>query len=286
MVVATRLGGLHRFVVPLWVAALIMTSSCDGFQPPSAKMQRKHPRTLGGVDMFSPRTALFMSSIPDDDDKFNAPSFRLPSINISDLLVNFKLPPLPEDHFALSGDVVSLFVYSYIDHAISALFHEASRMDLPTLVSTTLDPNSNAPVPVWFDPYQITQYGHWLIRNSVENPYSPAISASGLAFVSISFCWIVSGYFTRAFQLRNTLECDTSDAILVAGRTWAFTALLMVGLAWGSDYLWHQIDLIHPQSAPARGGLTIADADFIFDSLTVLAFWRSLYNAMLGYRRR
>lgn len=289
MVVSSRMmgGPPRRHVIKkLWTAALILlVTSCDGFQPPS-NLQRKRSRTsTAALDIImsdnkspSTTTSLLMSSIPDDDDNFNA--FQL--------LVNFKLPPLPEDNFALSGDVLALFVYSYIDHTIMALFYEASRIDLKTLISTTLDPNSNAAIPVWFDPSHIMDRGHWLIQNSVANPYAPAINAAGLAFVSISFCWIICGYFTRAFEMKNTLECDTSDAILVTGKTWALMALMMVGLAWGSDWLWHQIDLIHPQgaSSSARGGLTVADADFIFDSLTVLAFWRMLYNAMLGYRRR
>jgi len=272
-------------------AAALFTSDVLCFQPVATRQQRPNSPVsristdFGDVFADAPSiTSLSMSSIPEDDDNNN---FNLPNLNnMKDLFVDFKLPPLPEDHFALSGDVVVLFVYTYVDHIINALFYEASRMDLPQLVTATLDPRSSVALPVWFDPYQITEHGHWLIRNSVENPYSPATAASGLAFVSISFCWIVSGYFTQAFQMRNTLECDTSDALLATFRTWAFTTLMMVGLAWGSDYLWHQIDLIHPQSAAARGGMTNADADFIFDSLTVLAFWRMLYNTILGYRRK
>lgn len=84
--------------------------------------------------------------------------------------------------------------------------------------------------------------------------------------------------------MRNTLECDTSHAVMMTGKTWVCMAILMVGLAWGSDALWGQLDLIHPLSAPARGGLTKADADYIFDSLTVLAFWRFMFNSLLGYR--
>mmetsp|Transcript_2502 Transcript_2502/g.3552 ORF Transcript_2502/g.3552 Transcript_2502/m.3552 type:complete len:286 (+) Transcript_2502:139-996(+) len=282
----SRFGG----VAVLWAAAHFTTDVLC-FQPVATRQQQ---RPNGSVSRIStdfgdalagppPMTALSMSSIPEDDDTNN---FNLPNLNMKDLFMNFKLPPLPEDHFVLSGDVVVLFIYTYVDHIINAIFYDASRMDLSQLVTATLDPNRYAPVPVWFDPYQITEHGHWLIRNSVENPYSPATAASGLAFVSISFCWIVSGYFTQAFQMRNTLECDTSDALLATFRTWAFTTLMMVGLAWGSDYLWHQIDLIHPQSAAARGGMTNADADFIFDSLTVLAFWRMLYNTLLGYRRK
>ena len=37
-------------------------------------------------------------------------------------------------------------------------------------------------------------------------------------------------------------------------------------------------------SAPAKGGLTKADDDFIFDSLMVLALWRLMFNRLLGYR--
>ena len=288
-------GGFFSSSIIIGAAAFITfitTSDVSGFQP-AAQMQR-HRHVVGRTSTIdnvlaekSSTAALLMSSIPEDEDNFNnTPFFNLPNINMKDLLVDFKLPPLPEDHFALSGDIVVLFVYSYIDHTINGLFSQASQMDLPELVKATLDPTTYAPVPAWFDPYQITEHGHWLLQNSVENPYSPAIAASGLAFVSISFCWIVCGMFTQAFQMRNTLECDSSDALLVVGKTWVLTSLLMVGLTWGSDSLWHQIDLIHPQSAPARGGMTISDADFIFDSLTTLAFWRMLYNIMLGYNRK
>lgn len=284
MKVSSCFGG-----VVLWAAAFF-TSDVLCFQPvATGQRQRSNNGSVSRISTdfgdtlagTASMTALSMSSIPEDDDNNN---FNLPNLNMKDLFMNFKLPPLPEDHFVLSGDVVVLFVYTYVDHIINAMFYEASRMDLSQLVTATLEQRMT--LPVWFDPYQITEHGHWLIRNTVENPYSPATAASGLAFVSISFCWIVSGYFTQAFQMRNTLECDTSDALLATFRTWAFTTLMMVGLAWGSDYLWHQIDLIHPQSAAARGGMTNADADFIFDSLTVLAFWRMLYNTLLGYRRK
>jgi hypothetical protein len=32
-----------------------------------------------------------------------------------------------------------------------------------------------------------------------------------------------------------------------------------------------------------RGGITRADADYVFDSLSVLALWRLMYNWLLGY---
>lgn len=159
-------------------------------------------------------------------------------------------------------------------------------MDVGEYIASAAANGPTAPsLPVWFDPTQLNDCGHWLVRTTVEVPYAPAIAASGLAFVSIATSWIICGYFTGAFMMRSTLECDTSQSLTVTAKTWACMAIIMVGLALGSDALWGQLDLVHPLSTPARGGLTKADADFIFDSLTVLAWWRFMYNWLLGYRR-
>ena len=224
---------------------------------------------------------LQMSSIPDDDDCIspNSKNWFKWLDKLRDLL-----PPLPEDPIALSGDIVALFVYSYLDHTVTEIYSEAASMDVGDLVTAAVNPNS-PPLPVWFEPSHLNEFGHWLVQSTAEtSPYAPAIAASGLAFVSIASCWILCGYFSGAFLLRNTLECDTSQAMVVTGKTWVFMAILMVGLALGSDALWGQLDAIRPLSAPARGGLTKADADYIFDSLTVLAFWRFMFNSLLGYR--
>ena len=137
-------------------AAALFTSDVLCFQPvPVATRQRPNSpvsriSTDFGDDLADTPsiTALSMSSIPEDDDNNN---FNLPNLNMKDLFVDFKLPPLPEDHFALSGDVVVLFVYTYVDHITNALFYEASRMDLSQLVTATLDPRSSVALPVWFD---------------------------------------------------------------------------------------------------------------------------------------
>ena len=84
--------------------------------------------------------------------------------------------------------------------------------------------------------------------------------------------------------MKNTLECDAKNAMIVTGKTWIFMAVLMVCISLGSDFLWAQLDVIHPLSDPGRGGLTKADADYIFDSLSVLAFWRWMFNSVMGYR--
>lgn len=219
---------------------------------------------------------LHMSSIPEDDDISVS---SIPKIMKS---IKESLPPLPEDRTALSGDVLALFVYSYLDHAVHDIMcAEASRVDVGEYM--TLDPANAPSLPVWFDVTHINEFGHWLYGSSSVG-YAPAIAVSGLAFVAMATCWIISGYFSGAFLMENTLECDAKNAMIVTGKTWIFMAVLMVCISLGSDFLWAQLDVIHPLSDPARGGLTKADADYIFDSLSVLAFWRWMFNSVMGYR--
>jgi len=227
---------------------------------------------------FSRKQHLQMSSIPEEDD-YHPPPIK------SQFLEPIKeaLPPLPEDPTALSGDVLALFVYSYLDHTIHDICAEAARMDIGEYLTAVN--SANAPsLPVWFDVTHINEFGHWLADSSSITSYAPVIASGGLAFVVMASCWILSGYFSGAFLMKNTLDCDGKNAMLVTGKTWVVMAVLMVGLALGSDALWGQLDTIRPLSDPARGGLTKADADYIFDSLSVLAFWRWMFNYLLGYR--
>mmetsp|Transcript_7136 Transcript_7136/g.10723 ORF Transcript_7136/g.10723 Transcript_7136/m.10723 type:complete len:283 (+) Transcript_7136:62-910(+) len=238
--------------------------------------QRHHPSLA----------ALEMSTIHDDNDDDNNNNNIL-----MDPIKTFKLPPAPEDSTALGGDMVALFVYSYLDHIVNNLYLNAiaevdNVADLVALPNPTNSEGLAASLPVWFDPAHLNTFGHnWLAIHDVEIPYAPAIAHSGLAFVSLATSWILCGYFSGAFLTRNTLECKPSRAMVVTLRTWVGTCCLMVLLALGSDALWGALDSINALSAPARGGLTRADADFIFDSLTVLALWRFMFNWLLGYRR-
>lgn len=219
-----------------------------------------------------------MSSIPDDNDSHS---------NNADNKFKFKLPPAPEDAIAMSGDIVALFTYTYLDHTMTYLFAEATaKMDVVSDYLVTYDTQSALSLPVWFEPSHLQTFGNnWLANNHMEIPYAPAIAASGLAFVSISTCWLICGCFSGAFLNKNTLECDTPDAMIVTLKTWMGMACLMVLLALWSDSLWGQLDEVNALSDQARGGLTKADADYIFDSLTVLTFWRGMFNWMLGYKR-
>jgi hypothetical protein len=101
--------------------------------------------------------------------------------------------------------------------------------------------------------------------------------------------------------------------MIVTLRTWAGTAILVVLIAYLSDAAavahhatslplldygtYYSDELRHVVLQPyinehtgdasdPRGGITRADADNVFDSLTVLAFWRLMYNWMLGYYYR
>jgi hypothetical protein len=229
-----------------------------------------------------------MSSIPDDKDDVNfSPPSQLNKHLDDENKLKFSLPPAPEDLIALTGDVVSLFVYSYMDHMTNEIYADtAAKMDVADLVAYDPAVNPTVSLPVWFDPDHLQTFGsNWLAR-AAEVPYAPVIAHSGLAFVTISTCWLLVGhFFTGAFMNANTLGCKGDKAMMVTLKTWAGTALLMILLAWGSDALWGMLDEnFNALSAPARGGLTKVDADFIFDSLSVLAWWRFMFNWLLGYR--
>lgn len=224
-------------------------------------------------------TALQMSSIPDDKDSISGGkkngSFK------------FRLPPAPEDPIAMSGDILALFTYTYLDHTMNFLFAEtAAKTDVVGDYLVPYDASTAPSLPVWFDPSHLQTFGNnWLANNHMEIPYAPALSTSGLAFVAISISWLICGCFSGAFLNKNTLECDTPSAMIVTLKTWVGTACLMVILALWSDCLWGQLDEVNALSDQARGGLTTADMDYIFDSLTVLTFWRGMFNWLLGYKR-
>jgi hypothetical protein len=71
------------------------------------------------------------------------------------------------------------------------------------------------------------------------------------------------------------LDCDNETALVVTFKTWILTSIIMVALSLGTDLCFFQ-----------QSGLTKADADYIFDSLSVLITWKFLVNAMLGYGRK
>ncbi|KAL3757435.1 hypothetical protein ACHAWU_006642 [Discostella pseudostelligera] len=166
---------------------------------------------------------------------------------------------------------------------------DAVTTSTSTVITSTTAMVAAAPgiqhLPVWFDTTHLQTFGsNWLAITHIDTPYAPAIASSGLAFVCITTSWLLCGYISGAFLHRNTIECNPTQAMIVTFQTWIGTALLMILLALGSDKLWSALDTINALSPQARGGLTKADADYIFDSLSVLGFWRFMLNWFLGYR--
>jgi hypothetical protein len=193
-----------------------------------------------------------------------------------------RLPPPPEDQITLSGDIASLFLYSFLDHSVNDLYIDALQSNDMSSASS-LDPlnefGASGQLPVWFDGlHTLVQKDQLLTVLNIPNVnYAPVLQTAGLASIAMTSCWLLSGWLVGAFLYQNTLECNTTRMLWVTGKTWILTAMMMVVLALGSDALLGVVS-----SQPPLGGLTKADADYIFDSLTVLVTWRFTVSSMLG----
>lgn len=193
------------------------------------------------------------------------------------------LPPEPEDQLAMSGDIIALFVYSFLDHFLNEMMASA-LVSGDSVTAAAIDPETattlamSTKVPVWWD---VTQHtlpvsGAPVLPALGYVPYAPAISTAGTSAVILVSAWLVSGYFTGAFLYKNTLQCSVSKAVATAGRTWISATVITVGIALASD-AW--CDCV---TNPSLGGLTKADSDFLFGSLSVLTMWRFVLCSILG----
>jgi len=234
----------------LLVAATMASVACAFAPPLQSSVTRPMPRQ-------NLPTVLKMSDVPSEDSWKDS------------------LPPSPEDQLIMMGDIVALFVYSFLDHTLNEVFIEQTLQGH----SEYLDPLgelAGSQTPVWFDALHSTQSQEYLlsILSLPQVYYSPIIGTAGAAFVLLTSCWLLSGWMSGAFLFRNTLECKTSDALIITVKTWLSTCGIMVGLAFLTNHLMFD---------GVPGLLTKADADYIFDSLTVLMTWRFLVSYMLGY---
>lgn len=243
------------------ISIVIGATMATAFCPPIAKMGARHVKTPMRPTQNIP-TTLFMSDVPSSDSNDWKNS----------------LPPSPEDQLIMTGDILALFVYSFLDHTLNEFAVEETLRGNVQL----LDPlNAATQTPVWFDALHSTQSLEHLmsILSLPQVFYSPIISTAGAASVLLTSCWLLSGWLSGAFLFRNTLECQTSDALLITAKTWLSTCCFMVLLAFLSNhYMCGDTDVI--------AYLTKADADYIFDSLTVLLTWRFLVSYMLGYGKK
>jgi len=194
------------------------------------------------------------------------------------------LPEPPEDQLAMSGDIVALFVYAFMDHFLNDLMASAMASN-DSAMAAAVDPETatqlamSTSIPVWYD---VSQHagsafnGVSVLPSLGYVPYAPAISTAGTSAVILISSWLLTGWFTGAFLYKNTLECSVSKAVAVAGKTWVSATVITAGIALASD-AW--CDCV---TNPSLGGLTKADADFLFGTLSVLGMWRFVLASMLG----
>jgi len=259
---------VRRGCILLAATIAIIWNSANAFVSPQRQRQ------IAKACTTTARTRQKMSSVPSEDSSSKKKPFK------------FELPPPPEDQLVMTGDVAALFVYSFLDHSLAEAVSNSllSSDATPEEIAKSLD-YAQPTLPVWADSLHFTGAftpEKLMVLVGYENfgNYSPVISSAGSASVLLVSCWLFSGYLNNAFLFRNTVECNMQKALEVTGKTWLMTMVLMVLLALGSDYVWGNCDSLH---SPSLGGLTKADADFIFDSLTVLVTWRVMVSMLLGY---
>ena len=259
----------------LSITELKFSAAFTPIKPTVAK--RQNSAVQSGRFSFPFATPLFASSSPEEAVALERPK------------KDFRLPPPPEDYIVLGGDLAALFTYAFLDHFINALiladakdfFTEPNALNIPvwsdvisnnfgtSLLSAISAQQQIADIG---DPAMLAEANEALMS---AHHYAPCLDTFGVSAVLLGTCWLVSGYFNRAFEYKNTINCHPSHAIVVAGRTWLFTAVMMVGLAIWSNSAFCGCH------APAHG-LTRADTDFIFDSFSVLVTWRFVAVTLLG----
>jgi len=259
----------------------------------STSSNRSLKRLLSNISMAQAKhssSSLHLSSLgrePEDNEiKQKIKSWIIP-----------RLPPPPEDQISLSGDVATIFLYSFLDHMVSGMYD--STINSPEIFSAgsalvaiesfsaasadfTGYDNAGGGLPVWFDTLNSAPFGNVPLSQALpieqHTAYAPALGTAGLSAVILTSTWLFCGYFTGAFQFKNTLQCSTRHAMKITVKNWFFTAIVMVSLALGSDHFVGCVDCLHKSI-----GLTKADTTFIFDSLSVLLFWRFIASSILGY---
>ena len=194
------------------------------------------------------------------------------------------LPPPPEDQLAMSGDIIALFVYAFLDHFLNDLM-ASTLASVDSGTAAAIDPETatqlamSTAIPVWYDvaAHAGTPFNGVSVLPALGYvPYAPAISTAGTSAVILVSSWLFTGWITGAFLYKNTLECSVQKAVAIVGRTWISATVITVGIALASD-AWCDC-----ATNPSLGGLTKADADFIFGSLSVLAMWRFVLGSILG----
>ncbi|GKZ00266.1 hypothetical protein MPSEU_000979500 [Mayamaea pseudoterrestris] len=280
------------------IALTLLASQC--FALTSLIAPSRTSFTKPAVFLKQSSTRLFMSDVPSPDDNENW--LQLPL---------FSLPPPPEDHLILAGDLMSIFVYGFTDHFVchdlaiataqksaevaaqsaSTSIALAAASDgggstnaIMSLLSVASPPPSLAVVnhPVWLDPSHsyAPNVLHVLHESHLVSNYSPLLQPVGVACCVLASAWLVGGWLQGAFLHRNTLECSTEQALRVTAKAWIITCAIMLYLVATTSWL---NDAILQTSPMEWNGFTKGDVDYILDSLIIIGFWRWIASYMMGY---
>ena len=279
-----------------WMRATIVLGSACAFQPTSTTKMLGTQHNINHSFLSQPdhfqrtQTPLKMSTIDPEETNFKKIFSKLTS----------KLPPPPEDQLSMAGDMACMFLYTTIDHFVTRLYNlylnspdtidkfsasaaiesvSAATSEISTkIIGSDLTAKS---LPVWFDTLSAAPFGNVPLTSALplehHITYSPAIATGGMASVLLCSAWLISGYFTGAFQFKNTLTASPNKAVRVTAKTWVFSSLIMLGIAYGSDALVGSVDCLHNSV-----GITKADADFIFGSLDEVLIWRYILSSFFG----
>jgi len=255
---------------------LIYSSSLDHVESFSPKLvtrvNSKAPQLL--MDNFNPFvthqqriSAIFMSDTTQEDktNDINLPNAIRAATSKILRGGKYQLPPSPENRLILGGDVLVLFLYSFLDHLLNYLSdHVNTEASIVGLHASWLD-RVHLPPEFLAATTQMPQFFH----------YSPALQSAGICAVTISTLWLISAYFNEAFSYENTVH-DSERAVLVTGKTWLYTGAGMIAIALASDSM-----LCGCPMHRHIGHLTKCDADFIFDSIGSLLCWRYMMSQIL-----
>lgn len=246
----------------------------EGFSPKLGIRLKSPPSQLITNDFnpsvsFQQRTNhIFMSGITEDNSSDYHDATKVIRTITSKILHGRKpkLPPSPENTLILGGDVLVLFLYSFMDHLITYFAdHGNAEESIVGIHATWLD-HLHLPAEFLTATTQVPNLLH----------YSPALQSAGICAVTITTLWLISAYFNEAYSYENTIY-NSERVVLVTGKSWLYTGAGLIAIALASDSM-----LCGCPIQNHVGHLTKCDADFIFDSIGSLLCWRYMMSKVLS----
>lgn len=248
---------------------------------------------IQGTVLPKPELVSMLSDIPGEtgDTADETMLFHMPVRYLKSLI-----PPPPEDQFIMIGDVAVLSLYAFTSHYLNNFVVDSviSHSDSIQHALSTLDPTgevTSLQQPVWVsvDQYDVVQNVLTLAaKENLLNHWGPLFSTAGSAYVALCTCWLLAGWWHRAFLFQNSLECDTGAALVKTIETWVSMALLMIVLAMACNELITVVPagMVHQIVGSAMVDhvdyvMTKADSMFLIDSMTVLIAWRFMANSFM-----